>query len=71
MALIHINPLKNNLKCYKSAIYESKKCDEMATDNFISSVVLATKLGINQKSAWLYTTNKPKSDKMSEFANFS
>ena len=40
MALNHIKPLKNNLKYYKSAIYESKKCDEMAnfSDEIFGSI---------------------------------
>lgn len=41
---------KLSVSTWMHAIYE------MSTDNFISSVVLATKLGINQKSAWLLQT---------------
>lgn len=41
---------KLSVSTWMHAIYE------IATDNFISSVVLATKLGINQKSAWLLQT---------------
>ena len=38
---------KLSIKVWLQAIYE------ITVDNFISSTVLATKLGINQKSAWL------------------
>lgn len=41
---------KLSVKVWMQAIYE------IFTDNFISSNVLATKLGINQKSAWLLRT---------------
>lgn len=41
---------KLSVSVWMQAIYE------MSVDNFISSVVLAKKLGINQKSAWLLMT---------------
>ena len=41
---------KLSVKVWMQAIYE------ITVDNFISSTVLATKLGINQKSAWLLQT---------------
>ena len=41
---------KLSIKVWMQAIYE------MFTDNFISSITLSKKLGINQKSAWLLQT---------------
>lgn len=41
---------KLSVGVWMQAIYE------MSVDNFISSITLATKLGINQKSAWLLQT---------------